>query len=181
LRKHSSGRAETHPQGEMATVSASPDVAARSLIAAESPEERAKREMSLLLQAEEEHLMKGYFGRVIRFYERWFKRSLKYPIWVPILTVALVFISYLCYRQIGSDLLPKMDEGSFILDYVTPPGSSLEETNRMISHIVQIVRSVPEVASTSRRTGLQLGLAAVTEANTGDISADLKPDRSRDM
>ncbi len=72
-----------------------------------------------------------------------------------------------------------MDEGSFILDYVTPPGSSLQETNRMITHIVKIVHSVPEVAGTSRRTGLQLGLAAVTEANTGDISVNLKTNRHR--
>jgi multidrug efflux pump subunit AcrB len=138
-------------------------------------------EISRMLQAEEEHLMKGYFGRVIRFYEFWFRRSLKYPVWVPALTVALIVVSYLCYRHIGSDLLPKMDEGSFILDYVTPSGSSLEETNRMILHILQIVHSVPEVSSTSRRTGLQLGLAAVTEANTGDISVDLKTNRSRDV
>ncbi len=145
-----------------------------------SADER-KIEVSRLLQAEEEHLMKGYFGRVIRFYERWFRRTLKYPIAIPVLTVVLILVSYFCYQHIGSDLLPKMDEGSFILDYVTPPGSSLAETNRMITHILQIVHSVPEVSSTSRRTGLQLGLAAVTEANTGDISVDLKPDRHRDI
>jgi multidrug efflux pump subunit AcrB len=143
--------------------------------------ERSSMEVNRILQAEEEHLMKGYFGKVIRFYEAWFKRSLKYPIWVPIVTVILIAVSYLCYQQIGSDLLPKMDEGSFIMDYVTPPGSSLEETNRMITHILQIVHSVPEVESTSRRTGLQLGLAAVTEANTGDISVNLKTDRDRDI
>src|ERR1700740_2167672 len=62
-----------------------------------------------------------------------------------------------------------------------PPGSSLQETNRMISHIEQIVRATPEVESTSRRTGLQLGLATVTEANTGDISVKLKSKRSRDI
>lgn len=144
-------------------------------------EEDRSKEMSRILQAEEQHLMKGTFGRVIHFYERWFRRSLKHPLWVPVLTVALIAVAYICYQQIGSDLLPKMDEGSFILDYVTPPGASLEETNRMVSHMVQIIRSVPEVKSTSRRTGLQLGLAAVTEANTGDISADLKTDRSRDI
>jgi multidrug efflux pump subunit AcrB len=143
--------------------------------------QRSNVEVSRILQAEEEQLMRGYFGRVIRFYEAWFKRSLKYPIWVPIVTVVLIAVSYLCYQQIGSDLLPKMDEGSFIMDYVTPPGSSLEETNRMITHIEQIVHAVPEVASTSRRTGLQLGLAAVTEANTGDISVNLKTDRDRDI
>ncbi len=142
---------------------------------------RSSIEVMRLLQAEEEHLMKGHFGKVIRFYESWFHRSLKYPIWVPILSGVLIAVSYQCYRQIGSDLLPKMDEGSFIIDYVTPPGSSLEETNRMITHILQIVHSVPEVASTSRRTGLQLGLAAVTEANVGDISVDLKTDRDRDI
>ncbi|HEX5421993.1 MAG TPA: efflux RND transporter permease subunit [Candidatus Acidoferrales bacterium] len=144
-------------------------------------EEDRSKEMSRILQAEEQHLMKGTFGRVIHFYERWFRRSLKHPLWVPVLTVALIAVAYICYQQIGSDLLPKMDEGSFILDYVTPPGASLEETNRMVSHMVQIIRSVPEVKSTSRRTGLQLGLAAVTEANTGDISADLKTERSRDI
>jgi multidrug efflux pump subunit AcrB len=138
-------------------------------------------EINRLLQAEEEHLMQGFFGRVIRFYEEWFRRGLKRPIWVPALTVVLIVASYVCYQHIGSDLLPKMDEGSFIIDYVTPPGSSLTETNRMVSHIVQIVQSIPEVSSTSRRTGLQLGLAAVTEANTGDISVDLKTDRHRDI
>ncbi len=147
----------------------------------EATAEGRAQETSRLLRAEEEHLMKGAFGPVIRFYERWFRRSLKRPVWVPVLTIALIAISWGCYQQIGSDLLPKMDEGSFILDYVTPPGASLEETNRMVSHIVQIVRSMPEVQSTSRRTGLQLGLAAVTEANTGDISADLKTNRSRDI
>jgi multidrug efflux pump subunit AcrB len=144
-------------------------------------EQRRDIEISRMLQAEEEHLMKGTFGHVIRLYEHWFRRSLKHPVWVPVLAVFLIGVSYLCYRQIGSDLLPKMDEGSFIIDYVTPPGSSLEETNRMILHIEKIVRSVPEVASISRRTGLQLGLAAVTEANTGDISVDLKTNRSRDV
>ena len=72
-----------------------------------------------------------------------------------------------------------MDEGGFILDYIMPAGSSLEETNRVITHVEEILRNTPEVESTSRRTGLQLGLAQVTEANTGDISVKLKRDRKR--
>jgi multidrug efflux pump subunit AcrB len=162
----------------------SPGAETRSAVPASAAPTSAaenQQEMSRLLQAEEQHLMRGFFGRIIGFYERWFRRSLQHPIWVPVLAAALIAVSYLCYRQIGSDLLPKMDEGSFILDYVTPPGSSLEETNRMVSHIEQIVRSEPEVLTTSRRTGLQLGLAAVTEANTGDISATLKTERQRDI
>jgi multidrug efflux pump subunit AcrB len=72
-----------------------------------------------------------------------------------------------------------MDEGSFVLDYLMPAGSSLAETNRVITHIEQMLQEVPEVESTSRRTGMQLGLAAVTEANYGDILVKLKSKRDR--
>ncbi len=67
-----------------------------------------------------------------------------------------------------------MDEGGFIVDYLMPAGSSLDDTNRVVSTVEKILRETPEVESTSRRTGLQLGLAAVTEANRGDISVKLK-------
>jgi multidrug efflux pump subunit AcrB len=86
-----------------------------------------------------------------------------------------------CYKFLGSDLLPEMDEGGFILDYYTPPGSSLAESDRILQHIEEIIRLMPEVENTSRRTGLQLGLAAVTEANRGDFTVRLKKDRKRDI
>jgi multidrug efflux pump subunit AcrB len=72
-----------------------------------------------------------------------------------------------------------MDEGGFIVDYVMPAGASLDTTNRVLQHVERILRATPEVESIARRTGLQLGLAAVTEANTGDISVKLKSDRKR--
>jgi multidrug efflux pump subunit AcrB len=133
------------------------------------------------LMVVEDQLMGGTFGRILRFYDRWFRRSLARPLWMPIVGVILVVVAFLCFQHIGSDLLPEMDEGGFILDYVTPPGSSLEETNRMLGDILRIVHSVPEVANTSRRTGMQLGLAAVTESNSGDISVLLKTNRHRDI
>ena len=76
-----------------------------------------------------------------------------------------------------------MDEGGFIVDYIMPPGASLRETNRVITHLERILRDTPEVESTSRRTGLQLGLAQVTEANTGDIlgEAEACPQAQRAM
>src|SRR5579859_8031906 len=131
------------------------------------------------LMAAEEASMKGSFGSVIVFYERWVRRALEHPVWLVILCALLVVVSFVCYISLGTGLLPAMDEGGFVLDYVMPPGASLQETNRVVSHMEQIVRSTPEVESTSRRTGLQLGLAAVTEANTGDISVKLKDKRSR--
>jgi multidrug efflux pump subunit AcrB len=72
-----------------------------------------------------------------------------------------------------------MDEGGFILDYIMPAGSSLADTNRAITEVEAILKSIPEVENTSRRTGLQLGLAQVTESNTGDLTVRLKPHRSR--
>ena len=132
-----------------------------------------------MMAAEEASLRGGWFERIIQFYERWLRRAFAHPVWLGGLCAILIVISYFSYKALGSDLLPAMDEGGFILDYVTPPGSSLQETNRMVSHMEQIVRTLPEVESTSRRTGLQLGLAAVTEANTGDISVKLKGNRKR--
>ncbi len=89
--------------------------------------------------------------------------------------------SFFCYKALGSDLLPAMDEGGFVLDYLTPAGTSLEESNRMLSHIERMLRQVPEIESFSRRTGLELGLAAVTEANRGDFAVKLKDKRSRSV
>lgn len=140
--------------------------------------DEAAQELRRLLAAEEAS-MTGFFAHVIRFYERWLRRALRHPVWLAGLGGLLVVVSYVSYRALGSDLLPAMDEGGFVLDYVMPPGSSLQETDRVVSHIERMIRAVPEVASTSRRTGLQLGLAAVTEANTGDISVRLKSKRSR--
>jgi hypothetical protein len=44
----------------------------------------------------------------------------------------------------------------------------------MLLHVEQILHNTPEVEITSRRTGLQMGLAAVTEANSGDFTVRLK-------
>jgi multidrug efflux pump subunit AcrB len=122
-------------------------------------------------------------GRVMQFllriYERVLRFALGHRLALAAFCILLVAGSYLCFTHTGSDLLPEMDEGGFIVDYIMPAGSSLEETNRVITHVEKILRGLPEVENTSRRTGLQLGLATVTEANTGDISVKLKKDRDR--
>jgi multidrug efflux pump subunit AcrB len=74
-----------------------------------------------------------------------------------------------------------MDEGGFILDYLMPAGSSLADTNRIVSGVENLLHKIPEIESTSRRTGLQLGLAAVTEANRGDFTVKLTRERSRSV
>jgi CzcA family heavy metal efflux pump len=133
------------------------------------------------LQAAEEAAVGPRFRKVIAFYERWLRFALQRPRWVAGFAAVLVVASFFCYKALGSDLLPAMDEGGFVLDYITPAGTSLAETNRMIGHIEEMLRDTPEVEGYSRRTGLQLGLAAVTEANTGDIAVKLKSKRSRSV
>jgi CzcA family heavy metal efflux pump len=133
-----------------------------------------------LLTAEEFH-MSGVFDKIIAFYSRVMQIVLKKRWTLVAGSIAVVFLAVLCYGLLDTELLPGMDEGGFILDYFTPPGSSLAESNRILNHIEQILRSTPEVETTSRRTGLQLGLAAVTEANNGDFTVKLKSKRDRDV
>ncbi len=130
-------------------------------------------DMATLLAAEEKHLS-GFFGRIVNFYTRMMQAVLRRP-WVIVVGSALVIVSAgVCYYFLQTGLLPEMDEGGFILDYYTPPGSSLAESDRILLHIEKILKATPEVENTSRRTGLQLGPAAVTEANNGDFTVKLK-------
>ena len=121
----------------------------------------------------------GFMGKVTNLYDRSLRFVLAYPWTLAVACIALIVVSAFGYQALGRDLLPAMDEGGFILDYLMPAGSSLEDTNQVLMGVEKLLAAVPEVESTSRRTGLQLGLAAVTEANTGDFSVRLKTDRSR--
>ena len=137
-------------------------------------------DVASLLAVEEAHFS-GLFGRIVAFYAKAIRAVLERPVLLLVSSVVIVGASYACYNFLGSDLLPAMDEGGFILDYWTPSGSSLSESNRILLHIEEIVRAQPEVENTSRRTGMELGLAAVTEANRGDFTVKLKRDRKRDI
>jgi multidrug efflux pump subunit AcrB len=132
-----------------------------------------------LLATEEAHVS-GFFGGIISFYAGVMRGVLKRP-WILAASSAVIVVLalWIGFGLLENDLLPEMDEGGFILDYHTPPGSSLAESDGILQRIQKIVNGVPEVENTSRRTGLELGLAAVTEANKGDFTVRLKRDRDR--
>jgi len=119
--------------------------------------------------------------RVLDLHRRALSWALLRPLWLALACLLLVVATWFGYNALGSDMLPRMDEGAFILDYFTPAGTSLAETNRILTHVEQILHDTPEVSVTTRRTGLQLGLAAVTEANRGDFTVLLKHDRHRSV
>lgn len=132
------------------------------------------------MRAEEHEEEEGgrFLRAIIRRYE-WVLAHALSNRWMVIAVCAVVLVgSYLLYRNLGSDFLPAFDEGAFVLDYTAPPGTSLAETDRMLQHIEQMLKEEPDVESYSRRTGLELGLF-ITEPNTGDFLAKLKPGHKR--
>jgi len=93
---------------------------------------------------------------------------------VALLAVAIWFI----LPQLETGFLPEMDEGSIVLDYKSPPGTSLDETDRMLRQVEKIITKVPEVQAYSRRTGTEMGFF-ITEPNSGDYLIQLKKHRDR--
>jgi CzcA family heavy metal efflux pump len=99
--------------------------------------------------------------------------------WISALAVlVLLGGGFALYQVIGTDFLPAMDEGSIILDYWTPPGTSLTDTDSLLLEAEKTIMSLSDVQSYSRRTGTQLGFF-ITEPNRGDYVIRLKPRRER--
>ena len=116
--------------------------------------------------------------RVVAVYERAVRLALRHR-WLTLgACLVILVLGGVIYKGLQSEFLPPMDEGGFVIDYLTPPGTSLAETHRELKYAEDIIRSVPELESYSRRTGAQLGLF-ITEPNNGDFLLKLKPDRKR--
>jgi multidrug efflux pump subunit AcrB len=120
------------------------------------------------------------FRRVLSVYRKTFNGLLAFPMLALPVVAAFLAVGYLAYTQVGSGFMPVMDEGGFVFDYISPPGASLEDTDAMLQQVEKILRATPEVATYSRRSGLQLG-GALTEANVGDIFVRLKPPPRRNI
>jgi CzcA family heavy metal efflux pump len=95
------------------------------------------------------------------------------PVLVLIGLVPLVVVAAFAFMQVGSGFMPTMDEGGFVLDYHTEPGTSISETDRLMKQVEAIVSANPNVATYSRRTGAGLG-GDLNEPNRGDFFVRLK-------
>ena len=115
-----------------------------------------------------------------RVYARSLAAVMRRPLVAILGVIVLAVLGVVLYLRMPSGFLPAMDEGGFVIDYLTPPGTALEESDRLIRKAETLVAATPEVSSFSRRTGSELGLFA-TQQNKGDILVRLKPrsERSR--
>jgi CzcA family heavy metal efflux pump len=111
-------------------------------------------------------------------YQESLARVLHHPRRMLASAAILIIAGVIAQRFVGTGFLPEMDEGAFVLDYWTPGGTALAETDREIHIVEAILAGTPEIEGTSRRTGAELGLFA-TEQNRGDIAARLKPQSQR--
>jgi CzcA family heavy metal efflux pump len=118
--------------------------------------------------------------RLINGYEWLLAHALERRGMVLVVIGVLAVLTFFIYKGLGSEFLPAFEEHGFILDYTAPPGASLDETDRMLRHVQAMLKETPEVDGYSRRTGAQLGLAGVTEPNTGDFAVKLKENASTD-
>jgi len=108
----------------------------------------------------------------------WVEYFIRRPIISLIFVALLVVTSILILPKLPSGFLPEMDEGSIVLDYNSPPGTSLEDTDMMCRHIEEILSRTPEVESYSRRTGTEMGFF-ITEQTKGDYLIQLKKERDK--
>ena len=110
--------------------------------------------------------------------QRWVGTLIHKPFISFLLIAGMALTIILVLPKLQTGFLPEMDEGSIVLDYASPPGTSLEETDQMLRQAEKLIINVPEVSGYSRRTGTQLGFF-ITEPNTGDYLIQLKRDRKR--
>ena len=110
--------------------------------------------------------------------QNWVAYFIGKPIISILFCVFLVLSIFIILPNLETGFLPEMDEGSIVLDYQSPPGTSLEETDRMLNEVEKIIIKIPEVDAYSRRTGTQMGFF-ITEPNRGDYLIQLKKNRSK--
>ncbi|WP_242137097.1 efflux RND transporter permease subunit [Sphingomonas sp. TREG-RG-20F-R18-01] len=117
-------------------------------------------------------------GRVARLHERTLDRLVARPWLLLVVLVPLLAVGYVGYANVPSGFMPKVDEGGFVMDYYTAPGTSLDETGRQIGQVDAMLRANPEVLTFSRRLGTGLG-GDLGQSYHGDYFVRLKPDHAR--
>ncbi|ATI54291.1 efflux RND transporter permease subunit [Sphingomonas melonis] len=117
-------------------------------------------------------------GRLGRWHDRSLDRLVARPWWLAVIAVPLLVLGYVGYTRVPTGFMPKVDEGGFVMDYYTPPGTSLIETERRMAQVDALLRADPDVLTFSRRLGTGLG-GDLGQSYHGDYFVRLKADHAR--
>ncbi len=100
------------------------------------------------------------------------------PVFSILFIIGLLFAGYYATTKLETGFLPELDEGSIVLDYYSPPGTNIDETDRLCKEMEKVILANPNVRSYSRRTGIRMSFRA-HPANEGDYSIQLKASRTK--
>ncbi len=100
------------------------------------------------------------------------------PAFSILFIIGLLFAGYYATTKLETGFLPELDEGSIVLDYYSPPGTNIDETDRLCKEMEKVILANPNVRSYSRRTGIRMSFRA-HPANEGDYSIQLKASRTK--
>lgn len=113
-----------------------------------------------------------------KIYTKVLKSSLKFNYWVIPFALTLFVIIIFLYKNMATSFLPEWDEGAIVIDFVTSPGTSANQTYEVVKHIETIIKKIPEVENISLRIGAGIGEPAMP-TNEGDFLLVLKDKRDR--
>ena len=122
----------------------------------------------------------SWLKQIHRGYTRLMERFFSHPLFLIPIVLILLGSGWWCFSLVGSGFMPVVDEGGFVLDYLSQPGTSLTETDRLLRQVENLLQKIPEVDTYSRRTGLSLG-GGLTESNNGDFFVRLTPHPRRSI
>lgn len=120
------------------------------------------------------HKPSRFSEKISNIYSTLLSPLLRTPLLTLLFIVPLLALGSFAFMRVGSGFMPALDEGGFVLDYHTPAGTSLTETDRLLRQVEHIIQKNPNVQTYSRRTGIGLG-GGLNEANQGDFFVRLKP------
>jgi len=100
------------------------------------------------------------------------------PILLGAAIIPLLVIGYVGYQAVPTGFMPAVDEGGFVLDYYTAPGTSLIETEREMAQVDALIKAMPETQTFSRRLGTGLG-SDLGQSYHGDYFVELKSGHAR--
>jgi hydrophobe/amphiphile efflux-1 (HAE1) family protein len=124
--------------------------------------------------------------KLLTWLKNWYQHSLNWAlnhkIWIIILTLILFCLGLLMFKMLGSEFLPKADDGMITVKVKMPTGTSVQETDKVVKQIENAVKDLPYIESYSALSGGKVwGLVTYEIANEGEVDIQLVPKNKRKL